>query len=58
MPSVVLKDKKLDSGESWDVLRVSHPDFSISPNRGEWLKACESEIKKDGQDTNLKKRAE
>lgn len=52
-----LKDKKLDSLESWDVLRTSHPHFSISENREEWLKACESEIKKDGQDTGLIKRA-
>jgi hypothetical protein len=53
-----LKDNKLDSGQSWDVLRQTHPDFSISENREEWLKASESEIHKDGQDRSLKKRAQ
>jgi hypothetical protein len=53
-----LKDNKLDSGESWDTLRAVHPDFSISPNRDEWLKASELEIRKDGQDSALKKRAQ
>ncbi len=52
-----LKDKKLDSLESWNVLRAGHPHFSVSENREEWLKACESEVKKDGQDTGLIKRA-
>ncbi len=52
-----LKDDKLDSGESWDVLRMSHPDFSISQKREEWLKASELEIRKDGQDNGLIQRA-
>ena len=52
-----LKDKKLDSLESWDVLRTGHPHFSISEDREEWLKACELETTKDGQDSNLIKRA-
>jgi len=53
----LLKDKKLDSVESWEVLRVKHPHFSISSKREEWLRACELEIKKDGQDRGLIKRA-
>lgn len=54
----LLKDKKNDSMESWEALRVGHPHFSISENREEWLRACELKIKKDGQDSNLIKRAQ
>lgn len=54
----LLKDKKLDSRESWDVLRSSHPHFSVLDNREDWLKACGLETTKDGQDSNLIKRAE
>lgn len=53
----LFKDGKLNSAESWDVLRETHPQFSVSQNRKEWLKASETEIKKDGQDGGLIKRA-
>ncbi|KND46795.1 MAG: hypothetical protein AB201_03350 [Parcubacteria bacterium C7867-006] len=53
----ILKNGKLDSVDSWNTLRSSHDSFSISTNRAEWLKACEMEIKKDGQDNGLKQRA-
>lgn len=52
-----LKNRELTSPESWDALRKGHPFFSISPNREEWLKASRLEIKKDGQDTDLIRRA-
>lgn len=52
-----LKDSKLDSSESWDTLRLSHSDFSIATSREEWLRASESEVRKDGQDNGLKQRA-
>ena len=52
-----LKDGKLNSSESWDTLRESHPHFSISENRQEWVRVNESLVKKDGQDGGLKKRA-
>lgn len=52
-----LKNGKLNSSESWDTLRTIHPHFSISENREEWLKASEAQVKKDGQDGNLIKRA-
>ncbi len=53
-----LKDNQLLSVESWDKLRESHPHFSVSDNRGEWLKAVHLEVVKDGQDKGLVKRAE
>lgn len=53
-----LKDRALVSPESWDTLRVGHPFFSISTNREEWLKASRLEIKKDGQDSDLIRRAQ
>lgn len=53
----LLKDGELNSSESWDALRENHPHFSISQDREEWLKASEVEIKKDGQDGGLVKRA-
>src|SRR3989344_4365726 len=49
--------RSLDSRESWDILRQSHPHFSISPEREEWLKAAEGEVKKDGQDGGFIQRA-
>jgi len=52
-----LKDGNLSSSESWDILRESHPHFSISDNREEWIKVNEQLIKKDGQDGGLKERA-
>ena len=53
----LFKNGELDSAESWDVLRETHPQFSISTNRREWLRACEAQIKKDGQDGGLLQRA-
>ncbi len=55
--SARLKDGKLDSAESWDVLREQHPHFSISDDRGEWLRAAELEVTKDGQDGGVRDRA-
>jgi len=55
--NVQLQNGVLDSAESWDALRISHPHFSISENREEWLKSCRVEIKKDGQDGGLVSRA-
>lgn len=52
-----LKDQKLDSKESWDLLREQDPHFSISERREEWLLASEALIKKDGQDGGLIARA-
>jgi hypothetical protein len=52
-----LNNNELNSPESWDVLRKNHPQFSISQDRAEWLRACEAEVKKDGQDGGLKQRA-
>ena len=54
----MFKDGELNSADSWDVLRETHPQFSISKNRKEWLRACEMLIRKDGQDGGLRKRAE
>lgn len=51
------KDKVLDSSQSWDALRTTHPQFSISKNRKEWLLASEAQVRKDGQDNGLAKRA-
>ncbi len=53
-----MKDQELASPESWDALRKNHPFFSISPDRNEWLVASEVMVKKDGQDDQLKQRAE
>ena len=53
----LLKDGRLASAEAWDVLRQNHPNFSISSDRAEWLKASEAQIEKDGQDKGLIKRA-
>ena len=52
-----LKDEELNSSDSWDALRKNHPHFSISENREEWLKAAELQVKKDGQDGGMIKRA-
>jgi hypothetical protein len=49
---------ELDSPEAWDMLRRSHPHFSVSSDREEWLQACEAKIKKDGQDGGLLVRAQ
>lgn len=53
----LLKDNELNSMESWDALRITHPQFSISKNREEWLLACDAQVKKDGQDGGLLQRA-
>ncbi len=53
-----LKNGELNSQESWDLLRESHPHFSISENRNEWLRAAEIQITKDGQDHGLLQRAQ
>ncbi|MEI7512154.1 MAG: hypothetical protein WCK01_01700 [Candidatus Uhrbacteria bacterium] len=53
----ILKDQKLDSPEAWDELRRAHPQFSIAQDREEWLRACNIEVKKDGQDGGLIVRA-
>jgi hypothetical protein len=53
----LMKNNELNSKESWDVLRETHPQFSISENREEWIKACNAQIKKDGQDGGLILRA-
>ena len=55
--TALLKDGVLNSVESWDALRQSHPHFSISEHRDEWLRAAEAQIKKDGQDSALPLRA-
>ena len=55
--TALLKDGVLNSVESWDALRQSHPHFSISENRDEWLRAAEAQVKKDGQDGALPVRA-
>ena len=52
-----LKDGKLDSPESWDVLRKLNPQFSVLQSREEWIKASEGKFKKDGQDGGLVTRA-
>gem|GEM_PF-1768582 len=53
-----LKEQGLTNKEAWDTLRESHPFFSVSANREEWLAASEIEVTKDGQDTRLKDRAD
>jgi len=53
----LFKNAELNSAESWDALRTTHPQFSISQNRKEWLRASEAQIKKDGQDRGLLQRA-
>jgi len=52
-----LKDGELNSPESWDALRVSHPHFSITSERESWVRQCELGINKDGQDGCLNARA-
>jgi hypothetical protein len=52
-----LKDEKLNSSESWDALRVSHPNFSIADERESWVRQCEMGVNKDGQDGSLNARA-
>lgn len=52
-----MKYGELNFSESWDVLREEHPFFSISQNREEWLAASELQVKKDGQDADLRQRA-
>ncbi len=54
----LFKDGELNSAESWDILRETHPQFSISKNRKEWLRACDMQIRKDGQDGGLLLRAQ
>lgn len=50
------KEAKLDSPESWDMLRTSEPLFSIPQEREAWLRVNEEQIRKDGQDAKLKER--
>lgn len=47
----------IDSAKDWDILRAKDPHFSVKEDRAEWLLACESIRKKDGQDGRLKQRA-
>lgn len=54
----LFKDGELNSADSWDVLRETHPQFSVSKNRKEWIRASEAQIKKDGQDGGLLIRAQ
>ena len=51
-------ERNLGSKEAWDILRQNHPHFSISGNRTEWLHASEGQVKKDGQDGGMVKRAQ
>lgn len=51
------KDQKLDSPESWDMLRETEPLFSVPRTREEWVRVTEDGIRKDGQDARLKERA-
>lgn len=55
--SVYLKDGVLDSPDSWDELREHHEHYSIGATREEWLEAAEGEVKKDGQDGGMIRRA-
>lgn len=55
--AVLFKDNSLNSPESWAALRQSHPHYSIPETRGEWLKAVELAVIKDGQDRKLVQRA-
>lgn len=55
--SALFKDGELNSADSWDILRETHPQFSISKDRNEWLRACEVQVRKDGQDMGLARRA-
>lgn len=50
-------DGAIDSPQSWDALRRSHPHFSIPQEREAWVATCSGEIKKDGQDGALQQRA-
>jgi hypothetical protein len=52
-----LKDGELNSPESLDTLRVSHPHFSFISERESWVRQCELGINKDGQDGCLNERA-
>ena len=51
------REHKLDSTESWDLLRSSEPLFSIPDTREEWVAVSEHAIRKDGQDARLQERA-
>lgn len=53
----LLENSELNSALSWDILRERHPQFSISKNREEWLKASNAQVKKDGQDGGVINRA-
>ena len=55
--AAALKENSLDSPESWDALRESHPHFSISETREGWLETAELKVMKDGQDKGLASRA-
>lgn len=50
------KDGKLDSAESWDLLREKEPMFSVPETRDEWIEVMEHGVRKDGQDARLKER--
>ena len=53
-----LKNGDLISAESWDALRESHPHFSISTDREQWLLAANGKLKKDGQGGSMKNAAD
>ena len=55
--TTLLKNGEISSSKAWDTLRQKHPNFSISENRVEWLKAAEAQVEKDGQDKGLVRRA-
>jgi hypothetical protein len=55
-PMTMALHDTLDQAGDWDALRQSHPNFSISENRDEWLRAAEGLDHKDGQDRGLLKR--
>lgn len=50
------KEQRLDSPESWDMLRNSDPLFTIPTSREEWVNVSELLVRKDGQDAQLKVR--
>ena len=51
------KEEKLDSPESWDMLRTTDPLFTIADTRDEWIEVSTQAVRKDGQDVHLAKRA-
>jgi len=51
-------EEKLDSAESWDMLRMREPLFSIPDTREEWVTVSELAKRKDGQDGRLIERGQ